>query len=648
MSLGASFSPRPQVVSISAKYPRTTYTERDSTCTLTEYESGQTRRLHAVALDLCVSIIVHLNFTLSTAPGFFFLLILQLETMFSNIMAKEPDGPIFISFDIPPKIKACKCDGERPKCGPCRRSIGFRDCEYVEEGPTPTQRLEEQIAVLEARIQELETEKQLQTVLSPRHPSADRQSSDFLKAPSWRGSSVHVSLAHSETSSGRSSPSSMRPNRIPLIELEPLVQNFLHHSSQFGFFLHVQKFREAIMGQSRDASLAAGLPDVVYLWAIHLSGSRELIAHEATYLSHALRATADTLSGQHHNTILHSIQSEILISLYFMRNMRFLEGKYHLSAAVSLVISCGLHRIRTVDSYAMGGPLGPAFHSLPPPRNAIEECERIGALWTVLTMNDCWTTADGSPSNISYSVPDARIDTPWPLDIDAVDLQVGPLHGRSRAITYTSQIQTLPDSSLGTVTTFLANLPDSGVSEAALHAKAAILFEQASRLAAQYSPKILVNKEQLNQFYLSFNSIDDLIEGFKLRIPTVQSRKMLVIHSLVHVATIQLHNPFIADNDASRFRVLGSARAIVTDLVQAPVNEFVYIDPIMGTLLMATCQVFVTELGRLKRHRPFDSPVSGEERSLMAAVDNVLAVMNIFASGCRLMSSFILASQDFY
>jgi hypothetical protein len=105
-------------------------------------------------------------------------------------------------------------------------------------------------------------------------------------------------------------------------------------------------------------------------------------------------------------------------------------------------------------------------------------------------MNDCWTTADGSPSNISYSVPDARIDTPWPLDIDAVDLQVGPLHGRSRAITYTSQIQTLPDSSLGTVTTFLANLPDSEVSEAALHAKAAILFEQASRLAAQYSPSI--------------------------------------------------------------------------------------------------------------------------------------------------------------
>ncbi len=46
----------------------------------------------------------------------------------------------------------------------------------------------------------------------------------------------------------------------------------------------------------------------------------------------------------------------------------------------------------------------------------------------------------------------------------------------------------LPESSIGTVTAFLANQPDNGVSEAALHAKAAILFEQASRLAVQYRP----------------------------------------------------------------------------------------------------------------------------------------------------------------
>ncbi|KAF8184095.1 hypothetical protein K438DRAFT_1124317 [Mycena galopus ATCC 62051] len=572
-------------------------------------------------------------------PKFGSVVFILLRQLFTGIMA---EGPIFISFDAPStKLRACincrrrkiRCDGERPKCGPCSRSIGFQDCEYGEDGPTRTQLLEEQIALLEARIEELEKPQQLRTAMSLHTPYTGERRSASLPALSRGGSSVHLPIAHSELSSGTSSPLSMRSEGIPLVELEPLILNFLHHSSQFGFFLHVQNFQEAIMGRSGQRP-APGLLDVVYLWAIHLSGSQEFITDEASYLSRALRTAADALSGSHSNTVLHSIQTEVLLSYYFMRNMRFLEGKYHLSAAVSLVISSGLHRIRSADSSTMVGPLGPAFHSLTPPRDAIDEYERINAFWTVLSMNNCWTTADGSPSNISYTDPDARIDSPWPLDINAPDVH----------------IQKLPHSSNGTVATFLANLPDGGVSEAALRAKAAILFEQASRSASRYRPNIM-NNEQLNQFYVSFNSTDTLIEGFKLHIPTVQlhpSREMVIIHSLAHVATIQLHNPFIVDNDASRLRVLDSARAIVAALIQAPVNEFVYVDPIMGTLLMATCQVFVTELGRLKRHRPFDSPISQEERSLMDDIDTVLAVMNVFAPGCRLMNSQLIAMQQQY
>ena len=91
--------------------------------------------------------------------------------------------------------------------------------------------------------------------------------------------------------------------------------------------------------------------------------------------------------------------------------------------------------------------------------------------------------------------------------------------------------------------------------------------------------------EELNQIYVSLRAIDNLIEGFKLILPTVQShskRQMLVIHSLVNVATIQLHNPFVADVEASRIRELAAAQAVVADLGQVPVNDFVYVDPIMG------------------------------------------------------------------
>ncbi|KAJ7645226.1 Zn(2)-Cys(6) binuclear cluster domain-containing protein [Mycena polygramma] len=547
------------------------------------------------------------------------------------------------------KAKACincrrrkiKCDGVRPKCGPCSRSMGFQDCEYAEDGLTRTQILEDQIAILEARIDELEKPKELRSTLVLNNPYAEQLRPGSPPATPRRGSSLYLPIT-SQGSSGLSSPLSLPTSPasgLAVVELEALVLNFLNHSSQFGFFLHVNNFREAAMGLGTERPTSV-LLDVVNLWAIHLSGSNEFTMYEASYLWRALSTTVDALSGAHeHNTILHTIQAEVLLAHYFLRNTRFLEAKYHVSAAVSLVLSAGLHRLRSADLHTIGGPLGPAFHALPAPRNAIEENERICAFWTVLTLNNCWTTADGSPSNISYTVPDARIDTPWPLDINAPDLQA----------CFDTSTQVLPDSTVGTVTTFLANLPDAGVSESALHAKAAILFEQASRLASQYRPDM--SRNQLNQFYASFNFIDTLIEGFKISLPAVHAhstREMLVLNCLVQVATIQLHNPFVVEMDASRRRVLDSARAIVADLEQVSVNDFLFIDPIMGTLLMATCQIFIAELGRFRRHRPSNASVAAEETALKDAIDTVLAVMNFFAPRCLLMESQLVAMQQLY
>ncbi|KAF7364733.1 Fungal-trans domain-containing protein [Mycena venus] len=474
--------------------------------------------------------------------------------------------------------------------------------------------LQEQIAVTQARIEELEKPQTGRSNFVLNNDQLARQRRPASPTHVRRGSSMR---------SQRPIPPSMPTSSsegIPTAELEPLIHNFLRHSSQFGFFLNVHNFREAMMGR-RGQRPAAVLIDVVNLCAIHLSGLVEFTTQEPRYLSRALRTAVDAVSATQGNGILHRIQAEVLLAHYFLRNTRSLEGNYHLSAAVSLIISSGMHRIRSAEP-----AVGVAFTALAPPRDPIEEVERINAFWTVLTLNNCWTTADGSPSNISYTDSNTRIDTPWPLDINA------PLHD-----------QILPDSGFGTVNGFLANLPDGGVSLAAFHAKAALLFEQASRLASQYHP----NMNNIHQFYASFNSIDTLIERFKRSLPTVHSREMLVIHSLAHVATIQLHNPFAADNNNSRVRALDSARAIVAALAQVPGNAG-YIDLIMGTLLMATCQVFVAELGRYRCRRPINSPLTQEERSLMNAIETVLAVMNVFAQTCQLINSQLLAMQQLY
>ncbi|KAJ6592996.1 hypothetical protein B0H19DRAFT_1365235 [Mycena capillaripes] len=549
-----------------------------------------------------------------------------------------------LSSEAPARVNSClncrrrkiKCGGERPKCKKCGRSRAFQDCEYPEDGPTATQILNEQIALLEARIEELETPEELRTRLVLRNPYPGAPHSPPQTALSRGGSSVPVSGSHSrlfDVASSSSSLSESATEGIPKDQLEALINNFLQYSSQFGFFLNLNNFREAVMGRSGPRPTPF-LLHVVDLFGIHLSGSEKFATYETNYLSRALRTSVTALSGIHRqNTILHTIQAEVLLSHYFLRNTRFLEGKYHLSAAVSLVVSSGMHRIRSADSSADHGLIASASRRLPQPLDATEEAERISAFWTVLTLNNCWTTADGSPSNISYTAPHARIDTPWPLDINAPGFHT----------------QTLPDSNIGTASTFLANQPDSAVSVAALHAKAAILFEQASHQASQYRPNM--SNEELTQFYFSLNSIDTLIETFKTTLLAIYfhpTREMLVIHSLVHVATIQLHNPFIAETDVCRVRVLDAARAIVAALAQAAVNEFQFIDPIMGTLLMATCQTFVTELGRLRRQRLLNSPMPQEEQTFVDTIESILAAMTVFAPRCRLMESQLATMQQLY
>lgn len=145
----------------------------------------------------------------------------------------------------------------------------------------------------------------------------------------------------------------------------------------------------------------------------------ELSALQSAFLSQALYDVSFGLSrssDQLARSLLHCVQAEILLSQYFFINGRSLEGKYHISNAVSMVFGAGFHKIRSADMYSFEGRAG--MQSLPPPIDHVEEGERANALWQVVVMNSCWTGVDGSPSNIAYDVLDSRIDTPWPLDAE--------------------------------------------------------------------------------------------------------------------------------------------------------------------------------------------------------------------------------------
>lgn len=138
---------------------------------------------------------------------------------------------------------------------------------------------------------------------------------------------------------------------------------------------------------------------------------------------------------------LHAMQAEVLLAIYFFCLGRYLEGRYHANAAVSLAVSCGLHRIKpellfsspaqavpgsfsAFTTFAALGAIGElGLFDLAPPADVIELGERINAFWAVFCVDKCWSTAVGSPS---FLVDDAtsgtRIETPWPLNSEDYEM----------------------------------------------------------------------------------------------------------------------------------------------------------------------------------------------------------------------------------
>ncbi|KAJ7918524.1 hypothetical protein B0H13DRAFT_2269065 [Mycena leptocephala] len=476
------------------------------------------------------------------------------------------------------KGKACfncrrrkvKCDAKKPICTPCVQFVGggLHDCEYTESGPAQSQVLEEQISIIESRIQELEQPKEMRTLVGLHNPyqsghrrtSSEPQFGAFAPSPS-------TSTSHLSSNPGH------KPHSIDFFQA--LISNFMRYGSQIGFFLDPQLFEAVSRGAAPSQVASPALLDTVYLWGAHLSRSDKLSVHETSFLSDALRSTAASLANARcTKAILQTIQAEILLAQYFFRNARILEGKYHGSAAVSITLSSGLHKIRSADvrdSVRTTAGLSPTAN----------EGERINAFWAALTLNNCWFTADGSPRDVSYSV----VDTPWPLGIEAYS---------------------------------------------EVHAEAHI---------SHRSP---------NTFSSEFSTLDGVIEALKQMLPPVQPNGteslLLVIHTLAHVATIQLHNPFCLNSGGSRARAGSAAMAVVGLLRQANLRNLGYIDAIVGTLWTAACQVFITELSRARY-----SPGGAKNvQQLCEAVETLLAAMSLFSRDCRMIELQLATAQQNY
>lgn len=180
-----------------------------------------------------------------------------------------------------------------------------------------------------------------------------------------------------------------------------------------GFFLHRGRFIKTVL-QSEGEAPTFALLNTTYVWGNHLSSSQNSLEQEATLVSRALQSSAHALSENHPQKITQFIQAEILLGNYFYLAGKTVEGKYHVTAAASLVLGGGLHKIRSSDT-EKSGYLAEALGTLALPKDSVEEGELINAFWTVLTLDSFWNSVHGTPSSIPYTSSTVRIDTPWPL-----------------------------------------------------------------------------------------------------------------------------------------------------------------------------------------------------------------------------------------
>ncbi|KAI0343320.1 hypothetical protein BDW22DRAFT_1267464 [Trametopsis cervina] len=350
------------------------------------------------------------------------------DTSITSLIATA-QGPS--TYTRAPKGKAClncrkrklKCDCAHPVCRQCARYNRGRDCEYTSKDQrSRTEILEETIANLRARIAELE------------HP--DETQNHFNQYRQWQ-------IGHDDrrTSSPAESHSTDSLNHEPSYpEAQALINAFLPHSAEVGFFLNPSRFLNWVYSQTsptiRTPSSFSKQPAMIleegnpliwaaWVWGAAFTDDINLKSNGEIYLSKALDIVSAALRSLANGTlnpssIVHIIQSEVLLANYFFYGSRFAEGRQHISAAVSLVLSYGLHKTGSQPvhdpSMMRSAPGSETEMALPPPIDTAEEGERICAFWQVYILDKTWANVLGKPSLINeIGSVQTFIDAPWPL-----------------------------------------------------------------------------------------------------------------------------------------------------------------------------------------------------------------------------------------
>ncbi|KAG9221760.1 hypothetical protein CCMSSC00406_0006703 [Pleurotus cornucopiae] len=513
-----------------------------------------------------------------------------------------------------------------------------------------TQILEDTIADLNARIEELERSESGQSS-APGIVLHQPYDDPIGSTSSYPGSPGHLQPSAPSISSRISSSIQQRAGSLesqleepPQQERQALLDSFLSHASQFGFFLDRQRFRQSAMLPLPLGDHSRPSPSLLataYLIGHTLSQQGGFSQLESSLLTDALRATATMAFDTHPHHVIHRTQVEILLSNYFFRNARFLEARHHASNACSLAAACSLHRLEIVSgNVAVEAPQT----QLPPPSDESEIVERIAAFWAVYALHNLWSASLSTPISLSFDVT-SQINIPWPSEVDRERRPVGG---------------ELDFASNDIVRRYLAGDQDQSIAGSglpALFTKTSVLFERATNLSARFTSADQIGDAEAMSRELDTLTI--LVESIRSQLPSLtpildsnfpSMRLAVVTHALVDATVIKLNAPFSQQDQAALQRCISAAQRIINSADNPLLLQLGVVNPIMAVVWPMACQVIMHEIVRLQVNRAVwtQGHPSDEELQRRSEVEVCIQIMGAFTAQSSFMDTQLSKVQLAY
>ncbi|TCD70198.1 hypothetical protein EIP91_004378 [Steccherinum ochraceum] len=543
---------------------------------------------------------------------------------------------------IPCRRRKMRCNGGKPVCEQCTEVGTPEDCEYItgQGTVTRTQLLEETVDILEARIRELEHPDPTSATVSLRSPynassrNSRTRSSSYSPAPPLEIPTMDVLSVDNDRLGGQ--------HVLSIPEVHMIIDIFVLHSSRIGFFLSVPSFIRRVRSPEVSSAHAHPLNDILIatacLWGCRFAGNPSIKSKESDLLRQVVQQASGFLltdGGNPTRSVMAFIQAEVLLANYFFTTDRLLEGRYHGSAALSLVLSCRLNLRTTLQPSATqeSSSRAPRQASIQTPHDFVQIGERVNAFWTVCSLYKAWAAASGAPSTIwaGEGSSGLRIEIPPPLSMEACEKGTVTTADLNASSTIMDVLRNGGASSLMSLTPL------------GLYSRAALLYTHVSWAGSRYKEGMPLEEKiaLYDQLQNLHGPATSFLNGVMALEPVRPIRYLLTVSTLARSALIRLHKDYMAIDAYSRETCLSSANSILNLLHGVSLNDIKYIDPIMAMLLGCAGRVYTTEMTRYRNS--IQRQPSQEDQmyisGLLASAQQLLGLMFDYGAICPLMIS---------